>query len=38
MRKRESSYQVTNILAKIPGIPQDSIRNEGTQEIKYGII
>jgi hypothetical protein len=26
------------LLAKMPGVAQDSIRNEGTREINYGII
>jgi hypothetical protein len=26
------------LLAEMPGVAQDSIRNEGTREIKYGII
>jgi hypothetical protein len=26
-----------DLLAKIPGVARDSIRNEGTQEINYGI-
>jgi hypothetical protein len=27
-----------NILAEIPGVAQDSIRNKGTREINYGIM
>jgi hypothetical protein len=30
--------QFYDLLAKIPGVARDSIRNEGTLEINYGII
>jgi hypothetical protein len=31
-------FQICNILAKIPGVAWDSLRNEGTREMNYGII
>jgi hypothetical protein len=31
-------FKIYNLLAEIPGVAQDSIRNEGTPEINYGII
>jgi hypothetical protein len=39
----KSKYDISNtlyynILAKIPDVARDSIRNEGTREINYGII
>jgi hypothetical protein len=29
---------IIQLLAQIPGVARDSVRNEGTQDINYGII
>jgi hypothetical protein len=37
LRKYVGPNVLCNILANIPGVARDSIRNEGTREINYGI-